>query len=270
MTNIVVILVEPKTQGNIGAVARAMLNFGVHELRIVGDVEITDEARNRAVHAQDVLNNIVFYPDLAKAVKDVNLRAATTGKVQDNQKRHMRSYLELEEFARNTVTQDGTAALIFGREDYGLYNEELALCDVVVNIPTSQEYPILNLSHAVSLVLYQLFIEDARIHGEDRDLREAAPSEMNRLYDRTLSLLRKINYPEHKEENTTVMIRRIVGRSFISRWEFHTLMGVFRRIERQLNIEQENDGEDESVREDGIDDSEGTGNDQLPESAERS
>lgn len=242
MGELVVVLVEPKIQGNIGAVARAMMNFGVEHLRLVTDTPISQEARNRAVHAQEVLDNAVLFTRFVDAVKDVDLRVATTGIVPDNQKRHLRSHLELGEFAERADEWEGRIGLIFGREDYGLLNPEIELCDLVVTVPTSREYPIMNLSHAVSTVLYHLFIEKRRREGESRERRDASVEDRERLFVRLENLLERIGYPEHKRANTAVMFRRILGRAFVSRWEFHTLMGVVSRIERAVGNEKAREG----------------------------
>ena len=138
MTEFVVILIEPKIQGNVGAVARGMMNFGLSQLRIVGGGPIDEAARQRAVHAQAVLNHAEFHDDFPSAVSDLDLKVATTGIAPDNLKRHLRSHLKLGEFSRRVMGTEGTVGLIFGREDYGLYNEELRSCDIVVTIPTSQ------------------------------------------------------------------------------------------------------------------------------------
>jgi len=238
MGELVVVLVEPKVQGNIGAVARAMMNFGVQDLRLVTGKPISEEARNRAVHAQEILNNATIFTQFEDALKDVDLRVATTGIIPDNQKRHLRSYLELGEFAKRADEWEGRIGLIFGRENFGLLNPELEHCDLVVAIPTSREYPIMNLSHAVSTTLYHLFIEKRKREGGERDRREASVEDRERLFIRLDDLLERIEYPEHKRTNTSVMIRRILGRAFVSRWEFHTLMGVVSRIERALDHEE--------------------------------
>jgi tRNA/rRNA methyltransferase len=228
---LIVILVEPQIQGNIGAIARAMMNFDVHELRLVTDQPIMEEARQRAVHAQEILTNAVIHRKFEDAVADLDLRVATTGVVPDNQKRHLRSHLELGEFVERALDFDGRIGLIFGRENFGLLNPELELCDLVVAIPTAEIYPIMNLSHAVSAVLYHLFIEGRKRRGEGRPRRDASDIDRGRLFDRIDAMLEQVNFPEHKRANTAVMIKRILGRAMISRWEFHTLMGVLSRIE---------------------------------------
>lgn len=244
MTEFVVILMDPRIQGNVGAVARAMMNFGVSELRIVGGEPINENARQRAVHAQGILNDVMFFGSFEEAVVDLTLKVATTGVAPDNEKRHLRSHLELSEFSERVMEMDGRIGLIFGRENYGLYNDELKQCDIVMTIPTSDDYPVMNLSHAVSTVLYQLYND--RYLAEEREpvRREAKRENMDRLFHRIDDLLETIDYPEHKRENTGIMIRRILGRAFMSNWEFHTLMGVFSRIERSVGIPDDGDQEE--------------------------
>ena len=239
MRRFAVVLVEPAIQGNIGAVARAMMNFGVYDLRIVGDVPILEEAKQRAVHAQEILKSVRFFRDISDATSDLNLRVATTGIVQANEKRHLRSYLRLDEFSPKAFSFSGRIGLIFGRENYGLYNSELQICDIVVTIPTSPEYPIMNLSHAVSTVLYNLYLERENTGTagrgnapEGRNMRKVpSPQDMDRFIERVRLILERSGYPEHKRENTIIMIRRIVSRAFITAYEYNRLMGVLSRIE---------------------------------------
>lgn len=236
MPELVVILVEPLYQGNIGAVARAMMNFGVKDLRIVGDVTIEEEARQRAVHAQDVLNNAQFFGTMVDAISDLTMIAGTTGIAPGNEKRHLRSHMELETFAENIVGFDEAVGLVFGREDLGLLNTELEHCDIIVTIPTSDEYPIMNLSHAVTAVLYHIHILLRKQDPGDNKKREATAHETELLFDRIRAVLIRIEYPEHKIDNTSIMLRRMLGRSFVSKWEYHTLMGILSRIERSLDL----------------------------------
>lgn len=234
-----VILVEPLYQGNIGAVARAMMNFGVKDLRIVGHITIEEEARKRAVHAQDILNNAQFFGNIKDAIDDLTLIAGTTGIAPGNEKRHIRSHLELEDFAENIVGFDDAVGLVFGREDLGLLNTELEHCDIIVTIPTSDEYPVMNLSHAVSAVLYHIYILERKQEPGVRKIREATAHETELLFNRIRTLLKRIEYPDHKIDNTSIMLRRMLGRSFVSKWEYHTLMGILSRIERSLDMNSE-------------------------------
>ena len=121
---------------------------------------------------------------------------------------------------------------MFGREDYGLFNEEIAACDIMVRIPTSERYASLNLSHAVALLLYTLYIKKNIYQKEKRVIGSV---EKQKLYEFFAQLLEEIKYPEHKKENTEVMFKRVMGRAIPSTWEYHTLMGVLSRTLEQLN-----------------------------------
>jgi TrmH family RNA methyltransferase len=130
----------------------------------------------------------------------------------------------LEDFSKKIYETKGKIGLLFGREDYGLLNEEIAACDIMVKIPTSDAYSSLNLSHAVGLVLYSLYINKEQEAKSDRTIGKI---EKEKLYTFFSEILDEINYPDHKKEKTEVMFKRIMGRAIPSKWEYHTLMGVF-------------------------------------------
>ena len=93
----------------------------------------------------------------------------------------------------------------------------------MVKIPTSDFYPSLNLSHAVSLVLYSLYIHHGFAPKEKRTIENIEKEKLDQFFS---SLLEEINYPAHKKENTKIMFKRIMGRAMLSKWEYHTFMGV--------------------------------------------
>ena len=220
-----VILAEPKFSGNVGAVARAMKNFGLSNLILVNPCEVGEEAYQRAMHAKDVLERASEHKTLDEAVEDLDYLVGTTGFDTGKDKRHLRKNLTPKNFAAKMGDMEGRVGIMFGREDYGLYNQELERCDAVVTIPTSRDYPILNISHAVTIVFYELF--NADIGGGTRVIRQASGFEKDKMLNQFTDFLDAMEYPEHKRKNTTVMFQRILGRAVLSKWEFHTLMGVF-------------------------------------------
>jgi TrmH family RNA methyltransferase len=133
---------------------------------------------------------------------------------------------------------EGNVGLVFGREDYGLYNEELARCDVVCTVPTSPEYPVMNLSHAVAVLLYELNRDVPLPH----DTIKASEAERNLLLAAFDDMLDATDYPPHKVANTRVMLRRIIGRSTLSEWEYHTMMGVVQRANKRIRRLEEKKG----------------------------
>ncbi|UCF07822.1 MAG: RNA methyltransferase [Thermoplasmata archaeon] len=220
-----VILAEPKFPGNIGAVARTMKNFGMKDLILVNPCEVGEEAYQRAMHAKDVLEGALVHETLDEAVEDLDYLVGTTGFDTEKDRKHLRKNLTPKDFAAKMADMEGTVGIMFGREDYGLYNEELERCDAVVTIPSSPEYPILNISHAATIVFYELFNSDTG--GGKRAIKKASGFEKDKMLDNFSTFLDAIEYPEHKKKKTTVMFQRILGRAVLSKWEFHTLMGVF-------------------------------------------
>jgi TrmH family RNA methyltransferase len=219
-----IVLVEPKNSGNIGAVARAMMNFDVNTLYLVNPCELDGACYARAMHATKILDDAKTFSCFDDAVKNLDYLVATSSIESKTDKRHLRNPLLLEDFAEKVSEVEGKVGLVFGREDYGLFNEEIAACDIMLKIPTSESYPSLNLSHAVTIVLYSLYLKKAYIPKRRRPMGSL---EKKKLYEFFGQLLEDIDYPPHKKEHTKIMFKRIMGRAMPSKWEYHTLMGVF-------------------------------------------
>lgn len=230
MPTVRVVLVEPKNEGNVGAVARAMKNFGVAELVLVNPCPLADEARQRAMRGIEILESAGTVGDLDAALKGTDLIIGTSGVDTKSEKHFARISLTPREVASRIAKKGGRIALLFGREDFGLLEDELRRCDLLVTIPASPEYPILNLSHAVTILLYELLAAGATKRGK----REASGMEKEKLHEAFQSLLAVTNYPVHKRARTQVMFRRLVGRAVPSKWEFHALMGAIQRATKRI------------------------------------
>ncbi len=220
-----VVLVEPREGGNVGAVARIMANLGFGDLVLVEPGSL-EGARRRAMHGRVVLKKAKQAPDLQAAIEDVDLIVGTTAIPSAKEEAFHRHALTPWDFADRMQHVEGTVALLFGREDFGLSNEELDRVDLLVHIPSRSEYPVLNLSHAVGIVLYEL------CKGRDAPTvdppRVASGAEKERLHQAFGAFLDSTGYPAYKRRRTAVMFRRLLGRASPSKWEFHALMGVFR------------------------------------------
>jgi TrmH family RNA methyltransferase len=201
-----------------------MENFDFNNLYLVNPCELDEECYSRAMHAHKILDEAKIFKSFDQAVKNIDYLVATSSIESQNDKRHLRNAVLLEDLSEKLFELDGKIGLVFGREDFGLYNEEISACDVMLRIPTSEAYLSLNLSHAVALVLYSLYIKRETAPIEKKTIGKV---EKEKLYTFFSELLDVINYPEHKKENTEVMFRRIMGRAIPSKWEYHTLMGVF-------------------------------------------
>ena len=227
--NLRVVLVEPMYEGNVGSVARSMKNFGFHDLILVNPCKIEDFGSAMASHARDVLQMSRNFSSLPEALQGANLVVGTTGKRLEEEQHHLRLHLRVPcltpfMLAKKLQGKEGTVALVLGREDCGLNSQELAICDMVVSIPTSSEYPVMNLSHAAAILFYELSrVENGRVEM-------ASPESLELLGYRSRSLLEEVSYPEHKMEFAVLMLRRILGRAELTEREARTLLGLIKRI----------------------------------------
>ncbi len=230
MAIIRVVLVEPKNEGNVGAVARAMKNFGAEELVLVNPCPLGPEARQRAMHGIDILEAARVLREFETAVKGADLLVGTSGIDTASEKRFARIAMSPRDFAGRVAKTDGRVALLFGREDFGLLDQELRRCDLLITIPASEDYPILNLSHAATILLYELFAAKAIGPGT----RKASGVEKEKLHEAFAALLEATDYPAHLGGRTRIMFRRLMGRAVPTKWEFHALMGVIQRATKRI------------------------------------
>jgi TrmH family RNA methyltransferase len=245
MPDIDIVLVSPLYEGNVGFAARVMKNFGFAHLVLVDPCELGDEAIARAAHAQDVLDGAEV-----STIEDVfahsNIVVATTGAVSKSVCHPMRMpFFTPKELREHIKPLSGRISILFGRENWGLSNDEVKRSDIICTIPTSEHYPILNISHAVGVICYEL----ADLPRTEYAL--ASPFEMGHLYRHLDQYLDIIHHPKFKRENTMIMIRRILGRANLTTREASTLHGLLRRSTWHIDpavfreAEKENTHDDE-------------------------
>ena len=230
--NLRVVLVEPLYEGNVGSVARAMKNFGFHDLALVNPCRIEDFGCAMASHARDVLQMSRSFSSLPEALEGANLVVGTTGKRLEHEQHHLRLHLRVPcltpaELGAKLQDKEGTVALLLGREDCGLNSEEISLCDMIVSIPTSGEYPVMNLSHSAAVLFYELYRNGS---NNPASVQMASKESLNLLAEREGDLLQEIAYPEHKVDFALLMLRRIFGRAELTEREARALLGIIKRI----------------------------------------
>ncbi len=185
-----IILVSPARPENIGAAARAMKTMGFNQLRIVAsDAHLQPATRWVAHGAGDIIDNIQVYSTLADAVADMDFIIATTAR--SRAKFHYYATPEqLVPLLREKQQWMSRMALVFGREDSGLTNEELALADILTGVPMVADYPSLNLGQAVMVYCYQLasLMQTAPVSISPDQNRQ-----LDALRDRMTGLLEKLN-----------------------------------------------------------------------------
>ena len=235
MGNVRIVLVGPKFEGNIGAVARSMANFDLDELYLVDPCEIGEDAYRRAKHGSHLLRDAVTVRTLEEAVEGCSFIVGTSGIVTKGENNYVRVPMTVSEFATKINDYEGKIAIVFGREDKGLLQDELARCDLLITVPTSEIYPILNLSHAATIVMYEISecVATAPTPAE--------PDERERMMRFFGDLLDAIDYPEQRRETTAVMFRRMIGRAIPTKWEYNTLLGVFGDASKLINKNEQKD-----------------------------
>lgn len=209
-----------------------MSNFGFTDLVLVNPCPLGDEAYRRAKHGRPVLQAARVFPRLHEALTESDISVGTTGISTSREKSFHRQALAPWDLPSKVSNVDGTVTILLGREDYGLYNEELDLVDLLVNIPCDPEHPVMNISHAATIILYELYrVASSRSPPKPR---RASGFEKEKLLGAFDELLTDIRYPTHKRRRTQVMFRRLVGRATPSKWEFHALMGVLRGASKTI------------------------------------
>jgi TrmH family RNA methyltransferase len=217
-----VVLVEPENAGNVGAVARVSKNFGFSRLVLVNPKCdcLSEEARNRAKHAQDVLKGA----KKVKSIRGFDSVIATTAKLGTDYNIR-RSPVTPKQLA--DAMPRGNIALVFGREGSGLTNEEISECDFVVHIPSSR-YQTFNISHAVAIVLYELHMVKSDIANRYRVATEKEKGLLLKEVEKTIKSM-KFASKEKRETQRTVW-KRVLNKSFLTRREAYALFGFFRKL----------------------------------------
>ncbi len=230
LDNIRVVLVEPLYAGNIGSVCRAMANMGLSDLALVNPKELGDEARWMACHAHEILEQRTVFASLADAVADCGSVMGTTAR-DGLYRQHALSPREWAPRALESA-QSGKAALVFGREDSGLSNEELALCTHVVRIPSVPAYRSLNLAQAVLIFAYEIYLATDQ-YEPPREKSEEAPAALReRMFGLWRTMLLNIGFMEpEKADHMMFGLRRIFARGARTEDDVHILMGVARQAE---------------------------------------
>ncbi len=156
--SVVVVLVEPAGPLNVGSVARLCANFAISQLRLVAPRcdHLGAEARQMAVHGEALLEQAGLFPSLAAALADCRHVVATSGRIETEQLPLSEPRPALAWLRQGAAAGGAPAALVFGREDRGLSNDELLQAGRVVRLATSPAYASLNLSHAVAICLHEL------------------------------------------------------------------------------------------------------------------
>ncbi|MBR9692994.1 RNA methyltransferase [Candidatus Woesearchaeota archaeon] len=228
MAELTVIIVGIEHPGNLGAVARAMKNFGVAKLVLVDPkCSVDEEAKNRAKWANAVLENATTGG--LELLEEFDLVVGTTAEL-GNDFNLPRTPLFPAQLAERLAKVDGQVALVFGRESDGLTNEELGKCDLTVTIPANEEYPVLNLSHAVAVTLYAITSHEDWIEERYPLVRATEKRQLQKMLDETLDSMSF--QTAEKKETQRILWKRLIGKSFLTQREAMALLGFLKKARK--------------------------------------
>jgi TrmH family RNA methyltransferase len=208
-----------------------MKNFGFYNLILVNPATINDDAYKLAVHAEDILKSAVIVPTLEDALKYVDMSVATSANTGGGV---LRNYTPVESLAKK-LSSDFKVGIVLGRESSGLRNEEVEMCDTMTTIPTDKRYPTMNVSHALSIILYEIFKVKCSIKINPLEGKEIIEKDL--LIDDFKKILEHVEEREYRRDNAMTVFKHVLARGFNTQREVYTLKGIFRRIILKLEGE---------------------------------
>lgn len=245
----VIILVEPQLGENIGMVARAMANFGLSELRLVKprDGWPSEKARSAASRADHVIDGVVVFEDLATAIADLNFVIATTARERDGYK-PVRGPVEAGRNLRGRVLEGQRVGILFGREKFGLFNEEVGLADEIVTFPVNPAFASLNIAQAVLLMSYEWMKSGLASETETAftgpEVTPAPKEQLQGLFDHLEGALEARGYfrPAEKKARMVDSLRAVLTRAGFGEDELHVLRGAISSLDRFSPAMRKGDG----------------------------
>ncbi|MDG4881285.1 RNA methyltransferase [Mesorhizobium sp. WSM4884] len=234
-----IILVEPQLGENIGMVARAMANFGLSELRLVNprDGWPSEKARAAASRADHVIDATKVFDDLASAVADLNFVFATTARERDGFK-PVRGPVEAGRALRAREQAGLRTGILFGRERFGLYNDEIGLADEIVTFPVDPGFSSLNIAQAVLLISYEWMksglAEETATNFSGPELVPATKEQLHSLLTYLEGALEARGYfrPEEKKPKMVDNLRAVLTRPGFAEPELKVLRGIISSLDR--------------------------------------
>ena len=237
LNSVKVVLVGTTHPGNIGATARAMKNMGILDLALVEPKEFpSDVATFRSKAAKDILEKASVHTSLEEAISECELVVGTSARGRTVPWPVLNPREAAEEMHKSS--RNGKVAIVFGREDRGLTNEELGLCNFHVHIPSDPEYSSLNLSQAVQILAYEIrlsYLKDQHVNKDYWDVELANNEQTERLINHMDELMQEVDfYDVENPRKLLVRVRRFFKRSKIDVMEVNIFRGLFATIQKKL------------------------------------
>jgi len=233
LDNIVIVLSAPAYGGNVGAICRAMKNMGLSRLRIGnprGNLDM-DELRKMALHALPIYEAHEEFATVAEAIADCTTVAAASARV-GLYRHHARSPKAWAPEWIKEAAAGGTVGVLFGSEASGLPNDELRLAQHLIQIPSSPEFSALNLSKAVMICAYEIYVASGVFEGAV----EYSPQANNQLREIMFAAWKEtmldIGFVKHeKSEHMMMGLRRILSRGALTEKDAKILLGLARQAQ---------------------------------------
>ena len=231
-----IVLVETSHPGNIGSVARAMKTMGLNNLILVNPKKFpSKEAFMLSGNAKDVIENAVVVNNLDEAIRNSTNIYATSARTRTISW----PIITADEAGieiNNNVNKNSRTSIIFGREDRGLTNEELQKANKHILIPSSEEYPVLNIAMSVQVITYEIFKNsDIKIDTDWQDYQELNSEELSMLIDHFVDTSYKLNlFDEENAKKILVRIKRMFTRLKPDKMEGNFLRGFLTRINKKI------------------------------------
>lgn len=238
LTNIRIVLVGTTHPGNIGAVARAMKNMALEHLYLVQPkIFPSAYATSRASGAVDILSQATVCENLQEAIAECSLVIGASARSRTISWPVITPRACAEKLTYEAVNQK--VALVFGRENSGLKNTELDLCQYLLNIPCNPEFSSLNLAAAVQVISYELYMVSG-LSADIKDVREdslASASQMQSFYQHLQQTLSDIGFM-HPDKSRSIMrrLRRIYNRAQLDAKELDILRGILKMAQGNKRI----------------------------------
>ena len=240
--NLKVVLVEPNGPINVGSIARLCSNFEINELRIVApkcDI-FSLEAKKMALKGQKYIDDCKIFNSIEQSIFDCDLVLATCGRIDLSNDIKCESPEVISKWI-SSFKEINNIGILFGREDRGLSNRELLFAHKIFNIKTSPNYPSLNLSHAVSIILYELNKSSTNYSKKDLQVFNLASSkQIYESFNEIEEMLIRIGYLlEHTAFSKISKFKKFILKANTSSHEINVLRGIVHQINWFLNNSKE-------------------------------
>jgi len=231
LENVSIVLVQPQIPENIGSVARAMHNMGLSRLVLVNPKNCDSDRMNKTATGSSttVLDGMDIYGDLREALAPFQYLVGTTARIGTSRPALTRPRSLAQKLI--PVSQNNSAAILFGPEDRGLSNDQLRFCHTIATVPTAS-FSSLNLAQAVVIVCYELFLATDQTHQDAPIPRMANSFELEGMYDHLREMLSKIGFLDPQNpEHWLLNIRRFLARVPLRAREVRIIRGICRQMD---------------------------------------